>query len=179
MPQRRNLPKNWWCSWPKTMSLDSLIDFNQLTKFQVIRSSMPKWFLLVPFCILLFQLVCWLMSVSLFNESLCCPFYVTLNQTINEIMEVGQSYTHICSKSFMDKTSIGTSLFPILFPMSPSKTLGPDGMIALFFQKIWNVVGNDVWAHCIDIQCIPFFSFLFLFFSPSLTLFLFMKLITY
>ena len=31
-----------------------------------------------------------------------------------------------------------------LFQMHPSKSLGSDGMSPFFFQKYWNIVGNDV-----------------------------------
>ena len=31
-----------------------------------------------------------------------------------------------------------------LFQMSPSKSPGSDGITALFFQKLWNIVGTDV-----------------------------------
>lgn len=37
-----------------------------------------------------------------------------------------------------------------LFQMHPDKAPGPDGMTPAFFQKHWNVVGNDVFEVVID-----------------------------
>ena len=37
-----------------------------------------------------------------------------------------------------------------LFQISPSKALGQDGMIALFFQKYWHIVGVDVTLAILD-----------------------------
>ena len=37
----------------------------------------------------------------------------------------------------------------VLFSMHPDKSLGPDGMNPAFYQKVWNIIGQDVTDACL------------------------------
>ena len=62
----------------------------------------------------------------------------------------------IPQKVMMDMQEILSREFSVneikaaLFQMGPTKALGPDGMNALFYQKFWHIVGNDVTAATLD-----------------------------
>ena len=49
--------------------------------------------------------------------------------------EMNQSHMKEFTKEEVEET---------LKQMHPTKAPGPDGMFAIFFQKYWNIVGNDV-----------------------------------
>ena len=38
----------------------------------------------------------------------------------------------------------------MLFQMGPTKAHGPNGINALFYEKFWHIVGNDVTATVLD-----------------------------
>lgn len=53
-------------------------------------------------------------------------------------------------KVMLDSVYTRTEIEFALKGMNPTKAPGPDGMSAIFFQKYWFVVGNDVVAVCLE-----------------------------
>ena len=46
-------------------------------------------------------------------------------------------------KAFLDTPFTALEVKKAIHHMGPLKSLGPDGMFALFYQKYWHIIGND------------------------------------
>ena len=44
----------------------------------------------------------------------------------------------------LTKTFASEEVLRALHQIHPTKSPGPDGMLAIFFQKYWNIVGRDI-----------------------------------
>lgn len=49
------------------------------------------------------------------------------------------------------KDYITEKILTTLKTMGPTKALGEDGFLAIFFKKYWHIVGNEVSSFCLEI----------------------------
>lgn len=68
------------------------------------------------------------------DDTIQCP---SLNQFIYPCIRYNEN------EGIMDVPSF-SKIFTVFKNLHPSKSPGPDGMPAVFFQKLWNIVGLDV-----------------------------------
>ncbi len=85
-------------------------------------------------------------AIEYFNHLFTSSNNDALSEVVQNITPVvSPDMNHLLMQPFTAK-----ELKQALFQMSPSKAPGPDGMTALFFQKFWHIVGNDVTIAVLD-----------------------------
>ena len=63
---------------------------------------------------------------------------------MEECLNAVQSKVTDDMQEFLSSEFTAEEVKVVLFQMGPTKAPGPDGMNALFYQKFWHVVGNNV-----------------------------------
>ena len=71
-------------------------------------------------------------------------FHTSFPQTIDQVVSnVEPKITPVMNNSLL-KPVTSAEVHEAPFQMHPTKSLGPDSMNALFYQKFWHIIGNDV-----------------------------------
>ena len=80
--------------------------------------------------------------MNIFKVSTCDRIVECLSKVNREITE---DMLELLSKPYSNE-----EVKAVLFQMGPTKAPGPNGMNALFYQKFWHIVGNEVTDAVLD-----------------------------
>ena len=79
---------------------------------------------------------------SIFHSGSC--------RRMEDCLDAVQQKVTPAMQEVLSSTFIAEEIKTALFQMGPTKALGPDNMNALFYQKYWHVVGDDMIAAVLD-----------------------------
>ena len=79
---------------------------------------------------------------NIFKSSAC--------ERLDECLEVVQHKVNAEMQEILSREYSADEIKAALFQMGPTKALGPNGMNALFYQKFWHIVDDDVVAVVLD-----------------------------